>query len=341
MASYISNPLTNFLELFTSHTHKPVVLTGDVDITQMAEHVVDVVDPRIRVIGRYARKLSQPLSHTWDYLTEMANLIPGGVTIDRENFSNNPHMKLLFESQSGLQQLLDTIDTLLPHHIHDATYNDRPDSQLYMLLCMEKRERNFLGTELAGDIIKRDVMQTSVTFSNRKFLSAGYNEEDAKLGFKRCALEGLLHKTHGLIMQSRNEEKQLIARKKQLRQQLHTVHDSKYKQDNSLFSHKDHLTDTHPELVDIERQLTEIRLKSESPSHHLSQVIETLMHPEHHLKMEKQSLTLSNLGIKLQDNTGEKGIKIEYADVEIEQSLKRTAMILSSSTKDLFPHKIH
>ena len=159
MGNYIANSLSNLLELFTSHTHKPVVLTGEVDIAQMAEHVVDVVDPRIRVIGRYAQKLSQPLSHSWDYLTEMANLIPAGVTIDRENFSNNPHMKLMFESQSELQQLLDTIESLLPHHFHDATYNHRADSQLYMLLCMEKRERNFLGTELSGDIIKRDVMQ--------------------------------------------------------------------------------------------------------------------------------------------------------------------------------------
>ena len=271
----------------------------------MAEHVVDVVDPRIRVIGRYAQKLSQPLSHTWDYLTEMANVIPGEVTLDWDNFSNNPHMKLLFESQSALQQLLDTIDSLLQHHSHDTTDKNRADSQLYMLLCMEKRERNFLGTELAGDIIKRDVMQTSVTFSNRKFLSAGYNEEDAKLGFKRCALEGLLHKTHGLIMQSRNEEKQLIARKRQLRQQLLTMHETKYMQESSLFSHKGRLTDAHPELVDIERQLTDIRLKSESPSHHLSQIIETLMHPDQHLKMEKQSLTLNKLGIKLQGNTEE------------------------------------
>ena len=112
-------------------------------------------------------------------------------------------------------------------------------------------------------------------------------------------------------------------------------------QDNSLFSHKGRLTDAHPELVNIERQLTEIRLKSESPSHHLSQIIETLMHPDQHLKMEQQSLTLNKLGIKLQGNTEEKGFKLEYADVEIEQSLKRTAMLVSCSTKDIFSRKLH
>lgn len=320
MGNYISNSLVNLLELFTSHTHKPGALKDAADLTQMVEHVVDVVDPRIRVIGRYAQKLSQPLSRTWDYLTEMANLIPGGVTINRENFTSDPRMKLIFDNQTELQQLLESASPLLHHHTNKKT---QTSSDVFMLLCMEKRERNFLGTELEGDIIKRDVMQTSVTFSNRKFLSAGYNEEDAKLGFKKCTLDGLLHKAHGLIMQSHNEQKQLIARKNQ----LHKQHDR--------------LADTHPELQDIKRQLTEVRIKSESPDHRLSQILEVLNHPEQYLKMETHSMRLSNLGIKLPDDAMENGFNIKYAEVEIEQSLKRAIMIVNCSADEIISRRVH
>ena len=290
MGNYISNSLTNLLELFTSHSHKPSVIKSSADITQMVEHVVDVVDPKIRVIGRYAQKLSQPLSHTWDYLNDIANLIPGDVSLSKATFANDPRMKLIFDSQGVIKTLLDTVSSLIQHPVND---NNKSSTVVYMLLCMEKTERNFLGSELAGNIIKRDVLQTKVTFTNRKFLSAGYAEDDAKLGFMKCALEGLLHKAHSLVIESRNEQKQLIERKRQIRQQLNTSHAHVPKEHSNIFTRNDYLLDAPPELQDIERQLAELRIKSESPDHHLGQIIEVLNRPEQYIKMEKQTLLLN------------------------------------------------
>ncbi len=303
---------------------------------QMVEHIVDVIDPKIRVISRYAQKLSQPLSHTWDYLNSMADMIPGGIVLNRAHFSNDPRLKLIFDSQGTIQQLLDGLPLLMNYPV----VSNKSD-QIHMLLCMEKHEHNFLGSELVGDIIKRDVLQTKVSFLNRKILSAGINEDDARLGFKNCALEGLLHKAHDLLLQSRNELKQLIERKKQLHQQLHTVHDSRYKPHSSIFSRNEHLLNAHPELLDIERQLAEIRIKSESPDEHLLRTIEVLKHPEQYLKMEKHSMRLSNLGVKLPGDSTEKGFIIDYAEVEIENSLKRVTMIVDCSAEEVFPQRVH
>lgn len=303
----------------------------------MVEHVVDVVDPRIRVISRYAQKLSQPLLLTWDYLNEVANVIPGGVVLNRTTFSNDPRQKLIFDSQGVIQQLLDS----LPQLLHEQEDKSKGNERVHMLLCMDKSEHNFLGSELVGDIIKRDVLQTKVSFLNRKILSAGYAEEDAKLGFKKCALEGLLHKAHTLVLQSRNEQKQLIERKKQLHRQLHAVHDAKYRPHSSIFTRNDHLMDASPELLEIERQLADLRFKSESPDQHLLQTIEVLSHPEQYLKMEKQAIRLSNLGIKLSGENAENGLTVEYAEVEIEQSLKRITMIVECAVEEIFSQHVH
>ena len=305
-------------------------------MAQMVEHVVDVIDPKIRVIGRYAQKLNQPVSQTWDYLNDMANIIPGGVVLNRAQFSSDPRQKLIFDSQGVIQQLLDS----LPQLMHEKV-SDHSTRRVYMLLCMDKSEHNFLGTELAGDIIKRDVMQTKVSFVNRKILSAGYTVDDAKLGFKNCALEGLLHKAHSIVLDSRNEQKQLIERKRQLHQELHTLHDAKYRPHSSIFSRNDHLIDASPELLDIERQLAELRIKSESPDQHLSQTIEVLTHPEQYLKMEKHSMHVNNLGIKLSSDNAENRFTIDYAEIEIEQSFKRTTMIVDCAAEEIFSQNIH
>ena len=338
MSNYISNSLTNLLDLFSSHPHKPSVLKGDVKIEEMVEHVIDVVDPRIRVIGGYKKKLLQPLSQTWDYLTDVANLIPGGVTLSSESYSNDPRTKAVFNTKAVVQQLLDTVNPLL--HENESGTKSTP-TQVYMMLCMEKKESSFLGTELEGDIIKRDVLRTRVTFSNRKFLSAGYSEESAKLGFKQCALEGLLNKAHDLVMYSHDGEKELIERKRQLHQQLHSTHEQQGTEHSTLFSRNDYLMNAPPELIEIERQLREIRINAASPDHHLFQTIEVLSHPEEYVKMKAQSVVLNNLGVKLSGSEAENGINIEYAEVEIENELKRVTMIVDCSVDEIFPSKVH
>lgn len=335
MSNYISNSLINLLELFTSHAHKPSVLKGNVDINQMVEHVVDVVDPRIRVIGRYSPKLTGPLTHTWEYLSELANLIPDGVILNRADYSNDTRMKLIFESQGYIQNLLNSVPPLL-----QKVTNNTSD-RIYMLLCMEKKERSFLGAELAGEIIKRDVLQTKMSFSNRKILSAGFSKEDAKLGFKNCALEGLLQKAHDLVLASRSEHKQLIERKRQLHQQAHTIKDAKYKDHSSLFTRNDHLLGASPELQEIERQLTDIRVKSESPDHHLAQAIEVLSHPEQYIRIKNYSTLLNSSGIVLPANTDQKAIKIEFAELEVDNELKRVTMIISCFVDEVFPARVH
>lgn len=335
MSNYISDSLVNLRELFTFHAHRPSVIKGDVDINQMVEHVVDVVDPRIRVIGRYNQKLTGPLEHTWQYLSEIANMIPDGVTIDRQKYSSDTRMKLVFESQGYLQTLLESVPPLLK----DKTGNSA--KRVYMLLCMEKKEQSFLGSELVGEIIKRDVLQTRMSFANRKFLSAGYSKEDAILGFKTCSLEGLLQKAHDLILESRSEHRELIERKRKLHQKLQTTNVSRFKDHSTFFTRNDYLSDASPDLLDIERQLTEIRIKSESPDHHLSQTIELLKHPELHLRLENQSAVLNSAGTKLPANLSQKGINIEYAEIVIEQKLKRIVMIVDCAAEEIFPEKVH
>lgn len=335
MSGHIPSSLTNLLDLFTTHPHKPSVLKCDVDVDQMVEHVVDVVDPKIRVIGRYAHKLMQPLSHTWDYLTDMADMVPDGVTLSSVTYSDDPRMKAIFSTQAVVQQLLGTIEPLL----HEKQNNVTP-GQVYMLLSMEKKESSFLGAEINGDIIRRDVLQTKVTFSNRKFLSAGYDENDARLGYKRCALEGLLHKAHDLVLQSRNEQRQLIERKRELHHQLHATGKILPKDHSFIFTRNDYLDDAPPELIEIERQLTEMRIKSDSPDYHLDQIIEVLKHPEQYLRMESQSMVLSNLGVKLSGKTMDAGVNIDYAEVEVENELKRVTMIVNSPVEEIHSIKV-
>ncbi len=170
MGNHLQNSLTNLIELFTSHSNRQGVIKGDLDPTQMAEHVVDLVDPKIRVINRYVQKLIPPVTHAWDYLSDVAVDIPGGDVFSKSAFINDPRTRLIVGSQEEMSSLLNSANQLLEHK-PVQTCDSQTD--MYFLLCMEIKEHNFFGAELSGEIIKREVQQTSVKFINRKILSAG------------------------------------------------------------------------------------------------------------------------------------------------------------------------
>lgn len=338
MSHSIYHSLTDLYELFTAHAHKPAVISHDLDLPQLVNHVVDAVDPRMRAISKYAKKLSGPVTNTWEYLDYVANNIPAGPVLDKRDYKIDPRLKLLFESECSMQQLFNSISPLIDENENIMQHNR---DRAYMLLCMEKHEHEFFGADIAGDIIRREVKQTSVTFSNRKFLSAGYGVESAKRGFKSCAFEGILKKIRCIIQLPQQDYKNLIERKMQLRHQLNAGHDSSPVVMGGFSNRNDYITSLHPELSGIEKQLTDTRIKIESPEQHLANAVDVLSQPEKYLKVDKQTVILSNMGIKLDRSTSDGGVVIDFAEVEIEQTLKRIAMIVSVDSGEVFQPPMH
>ena len=325
MGSYLQNSLTNLLELFTSQSNRHATNTGDFDIAQMTEHVVDIVDPKIRVIGRYIQKLNTPITNTWNYINDIASSIPGGIEFSKPAYINDPRTRLVVGSQDEMNRLVDNAIALL---------DKKPDQfaklagQMYMLLCMELKKHSFLGAELSGEIIKREVQQTSVKFINRKVLSSGLTEKAARTGFKNCAIEGLLHKIQHDILQHNQDYKSLIQQKTSLRRKLQNTGQG-------------NISDMNPEMREIEKQLADTRFKSASPDQHLASTIDVLNHPEQYLDVNRKSIALNKLGIKQEGKAQEGSIIIDYAEIEVEQSLKRIAMIVNTAADHASSHSIN
>jgi hypothetical protein len=338
MNSYVPHSLTNLVEFFTDRTHKQSALKGDFDLDQMTEHAVDAIDPKVRVVNRYGHKLQAPISHTWDYLTQIADLIPVDIVIGKSAYANDARVRILFESPGALQTLLQSVKPLM--ELSEIKLDSRPP-HIYMLLCMEMKEHHFLGADLSGEIIRREVQKTSVGFAQQKVLSAGYDVSKAKLGFKKCAFDGLIHKVHSIILQSNDEYRELIQRKMTLlhqspdRKNVSALHNSFI----DAFAEQRHYGGTggSAELKEVERRLAEIRTKSASPDQHLLQAIEVFNHPERYLKIDKQTITVNRFGIKLGAGSTDSGVNLDYADVEIENELKRIAIIASCPCEEIFP----
>ena len=89
------------------------------------------------------------------------------------------------------------------------------------------------------------------------------------------------------------------------------------------------------ELHNVERDLITARMETESPNRHLQVIIDVLNEPQKYVSIERNALNVDSLGIKLSTDAHEHGHQIEYAEMEIEQSLKRVAMVASFPRRDL------
>ena len=294
-------------------------------IAQAVEMVVDVVDPKIRVISRYNKRLQSAVETTWQYLDSLMKYLPAAMHISRKSFSIDPRVRVLFENADAMLRLLNE-----SAHVSEF-FDAHPDAQTtYVFLSMEKNERNFLGVELDGEMLKREVMQTAVTFTDHHLLSPALSEQEAKEGIKCLGFVGLLNQANQVIMQSHLDVKRLEAKKQGITSE---VRDLKAASKNSADA--DVLTTASieklsNELHEVERELVQARMETDSPERHLQVIVDILQEPDKYLKADSQSLSVNNLGIK-----AEQAHIIEYMEVEIEKLFKRVAMIVSLHRGDL------
>ena len=82
-------------------------------------------------------------------------------------------------------------------------------------------------------------------------------------------------------------------------------------------------------MQEIELEILAVRTESEAPNQHLEDIKEILGNPERYLKVNTASLLVNNMGIKLSDSSSQQGYRIDFAEVEIEQSLSRTAVVVN------------
>ncbi len=294
-------------------------------IAQAVEMVVDVVDPKIRVVSRYNKRLQSAVDTTWQFLDTLMNYLPTALHISRKSFSIDPRVRVLFENVDSMIRLLND-----SAHVTEF-FDSHPEAETsFVFLSMEKNERTILGVELDGDMLKRDVMQTAVTFTDHHLLSPALNEREAKEGIKCLGFVGLLNRVNQVIMQSHFEIKRLEERKQELTAEIRNLKtSSKSKADDDTLATMS-IEKLHNELHEIERDLLQARMETDSPERHLQLIVDILQEPDKCLKAKSESISVNNLGIK-----AEQAHIIEYVEMEIEKLFKRVAMVVSLHRDDL------
>jgi len=303
---------------------------GVTDVLGTVERVVDGTDGRIRLVSGYRSKLQDVIRSSLAFADELVEQIPGGIEVNRHTFVTDPYVNAYFANVSDMR-------TIFSHssEIKDFMegYGDNDATECCALLCMQMSEKTVLGMKLSGDILRKDVRQIAVNFSDHRIYSPAPREPETRQGLKQCLFDGLVTNALERITRMRltnfqlNSELQIL-KSRQRRQQM-----TLRKSADPVVAAKH--ADTCRQLDQLEAELSKTPLAT--PQAAMEQVINVFKNPEDFVRLRKFSLRLNKMGILVGADTRQPCNHIKLTEVAIGEGAPRIVTLAKFPRSEILP----
>jgi hypothetical protein len=301
------------------------------------EHVVNEINPKIRGISGYRKKLRPCVQRSLDYCTELVARVPDSIEVSSQSWRKEPVVRALFSGVDDLRSVFSD-----SREIHDF-FDRHADARIcHVLLSMDLRERTVLGMEMHGDVLKRDVKQIAVSFADHRVVKPSLNESELKKNLEQRAFENLiryaLEKITELVAARHSLEEQQRLMEMQLR-----VAQLKRNSLEPLIGNRD------AKSVDIQAMRQQAEHASETLRHtrarlstlndYIDRIEEVLGEPHTHLNVSSVSMCLNEMNIKLDEKSSSAGKVLDFSEAHLGDQLKRILLIARFPRDELLPRK--
>jgi hypothetical protein len=266
-------------------------------IAAAIERAVDGTDPRLRALSGYRKHLRPAVIHAIDHVVALVDAIPAPLAVLRSSYNTDLRLKALFSSASRMQEVFG----------NDAAFNEflggpgKDAKCVIALLLAERVEKNVLGMDLAGDILRRDVPQLSVSFRSHRLLDSSATEVETRRQLKRRAFDHLLALALTRIVEVKGERIDLTHQRDLLQRKLNALNKGGWSFDEAagVPSEPNLLI---AELQEIEAELSSLGTDAAALQGRLDIIAGLLGHAEQHLWAEDVVIHLDSMNIRRDEN---------------------------------------
>jgi hypothetical protein len=260
------------------HARRPA--TPDSGLVQEAvERAVQRVEPRLRQVGDYPRRYLRPVARALEYVQDLAQAIPGPVEMSPELYGRDPFIHALFGSPEEMQHAL-----CMSHAMHEyARRPGGPGTDAYALMGMRRREKTAFGMEASGEVIRREVAQRVVCFTDHTLSGPAPTEAEARRLLMWNLFDGLVERLAERLAARQQARQALQKEKDYLSAQLRSA-DADHRP--ALQQRLDAL------LADLAKAQAALDLR-----HLAADFDDIFLDPERHLRLERVTLRLDAMGV--------------------------------------------
>jgi hypothetical protein len=304
------------------------------EVLNTIESVVDGTDSKIRLVPGYKKKLQNIIQSSLEFSDDLVKQIPEAIEVSSSTFVSDPYVNAFFTNVADLQSVF-SHSSEIQDYMKGTHYNG---ACCCALLCMKHTEKTVMGMELSGNMLKKDVLQVAVNFSDHRIYSPAPSEPEAREGLRVCLFQGLVTNALERIVKLRLANHQLQGKHQMLHARLmrYKQRIREVEQDTQAgVKLAQGIEETSQELKNTEEKITSTPLLT--PQVALEQVVEVFSKPDDFVHIRNLSLNLDRTGIKISDKAPQPGNKIKLTEVTIGNGLPRVVTLATFPGKERVP----
>ena len=297
----------------------------ETEVNQAVERVVEQINPRLRAIGSYRKKLFPVVERAQGYVRELTLRVPGPIPVSRRTWNNEPLVNALFGSVERIRRVLSGPE------VRGYLKKFPVGGDCYAIIAAFPNVSGRFGVEMVGDMLRKDVRQTAVSFSDHEVAVVGESEAQVREALEGEALDLLA----SLAAQDILEQESRIA---EIKERLRIVR-LKLRVADSRSRGAKLLLDDNPErlgeretlaarVAELEKDLVREKRGLTGLDDYLDRLVELLAHPERHLGLERESVRIDRMNILREEDDERAGREIEFTRVRRGDRLVRVLAII-------------
>lgn len=181
----------------------------DAERAALAERVTRLC-PYVRLVGGYRKRLAPALAIADRYVRDVVAGLPPASVASEATWNSDPYIHAFFGTAQDVMPVFSRSPDLRDYFSGAASA-----AEAYCVLGMDKQERRTLGVALEGDVMRAEVPQTTVSFTDHKVricaaTEAALREEIASRMLDQFALQALADVAGGQSRRDRIEREQAL-----------------------------------------------------------------------------------------------------------------------------------
>jgi hypothetical protein len=285
----------------------------DAATQERIEHAVATVDPLIKQVGGYERKLLPAVQRAIHYCDDIAARIPGPFEISRAAFAADPMVHALFSSADVIEEMLARSQCVREHVLELSMAT----GQCCALLGMRHREKSGFGAELTGEIVRMDVPQKTLYFSDHTLAEPSRDLPSVRRRLSRLLYDGLLKSFAAHVADVRAEQEGL--------HRDQAIANACVRSGNN--------PEIHTRQLETLREQLRATSDALQPERLLDTLAASLANPEPHLRLDPVSISVDRTGVITGMGGDGEGETLHFAELTTRDQ-RRWVVILASIERD-------
>ena len=206
------------------------------------------------------------------------------------------------------------------------------------LLTATYNEKTIFTSVLQGEIIRRDVPQLAVDFTDHRIVAPAATETACRQAIREGALRLLGLRALEHLTNLKNQKEDLAEERQMMRIKLKILQAHPRSLEGLLESDRDSevkAARVRELLAEIDQELDTVSAVLGSPEDALNHLLSFLNNPEYVLTIQSLSLRLNWMGVKVDENAEDPGTEIVLAEMEIKDRLKRVALLVTINRNEI------